>query len=66
MFGRYLPAGPDNQNYPNGKLYEKQTMIIEYVALKRNACRCYYLSSDCAIYPRPEGQKACIFFVGLY
>jgi len=36
-------------------------MIIEYVALKRNACRCYYLSSDCAIYPRPESQKGCIF-----
>lgn len=61
MFGRYLPAGPDNKNCLNGKLYEKQTMIIEYVALKRNACRCYYLSSDCAIYPRPESQKACIF-----
>lgn len=61
MFGRYLPVELDNKNCLNGKLYEKQTMIIEYVALKRNACRCYYLSSDCAIYPRPEGQKACIF-----
>ena len=56
MFGRYLPVELDNKNCLNGKLYEKQTMIIEYVALKRNACRCYYLSSDCAIYPRPESQ----------
>ena len=61
MFGRYLPAGPDNQNYPNGKLYEKQTMIIEYVFLKHDPCRYYHLSSDYATYPRPESQKACIF-----
>ena len=61
MFGRYLPVEPDNQNYPNGKLYEKQTMIIEYVALKRDSYRCYYLSSDYATYPRPDDQKTCIF-----